>query len=356
MNRNDDKDPSENLSSPYYLHPDENPGLVLFTPPLNGTNYHLWSRGMQRALLLKNKVKFINGDITKPTKNEPIFDAWERCNMMVISWITNTLTPQIGPSIDYIDNAQELWEDLRQRFSKGENFRIFDLLQEVNSIKQGERSITDYYTDLKVLWEELEFLRPVPSCTCNIKCSCHVNKIDTDYRELEYVMCFLKGLGELYTNVRTQILLMEPLPNINKVFSIILHHERQLSGSRCSIVKIRNNNTDQQQWNSHHAIQENDLNHHQIVANRNNDSLTDGQIQQLLKFLQTSGMKINQTNDGEPCTRQSKKGKITTISLMIDIRPIDHVMNIKNIYIRCHEIIHIHVKLLNNTYVIVNYA
>ncbi|XP_017413157.1 uncharacterized protein LOC108324738 [Vigna angularis] len=378
MNSND-KDPSQNLSSPYYLHPGENPGLVLVTPPLNGTNYHSWSTGMKRALLFKNKVKFINGDITKPTQNESIFDAWERCNMMVITWITNTLTPQIRQSTIYIDNAQKLWEDLRERFSKGDNFRIYDLLQEVNSIKQGERNITDYFIDLKVLWEELEFLRPIPSCTCNIKCSCHVNKIDTDYRELEYVMCFLKGLGELYTNVRTQILLMEPLPNINKVFSLILHQERQLSGSSCSDVKIHTDSTHQQQRKSHvlenfhsntwklhgrvrgkgkgkgraeqcrsfhklyhiadgyyskhryplwmkqknknaineigaensfnHAIEENDLKHHQIVVNQTNDSLTDEQIQQLLKFLQTSEMKINQISvaNGEPCTQQSKK-------------------------------------------------
>ncbi|XP_054795618.1 uncharacterized protein LOC129301070 [Prosopis cineraria] len=33
-------DPTQNLASPYYLHPNENPALVLVTPALNGLNYH----------------------------------------------------------------------------------------------------------------------------------------------------------------------------------------------------------------------------------------------------------------------------------------------------------------------------
>lgn len=35
------------------------------------------------------------------------------------------------------------------------------------------------------------------------------------------------GLNESYTNVRTQILLMNPLPTINKVFSLVIQEERQ---------------------------------------------------------------------------------------------------------------------------------
>ncbi|MCI78498.1 hypothetical protein A2U01_0099768, partial [Trifolium medium] len=34
----------------YFLHPNENPSLVLVTPPLSGPNYHSWSRAMTMAL------------------------------------------------------------------------------------------------------------------------------------------------------------------------------------------------------------------------------------------------------------------------------------------------------------------
>jgi len=39
---------------------------------------------MKLALLSKNKIKFINGEIQEPVKTNPLHDAWERCNMMVI--------------------------------------------------------------------------------------------------------------------------------------------------------------------------------------------------------------------------------------------------------------------------------
>ncbi|KAF1880154.1 hypothetical protein Lal_00022283 [Lupinus albus] len=105
------------MQNPFYLHPGENPGIPLVTPPLDGTNYHTWSRSMRRVLSSKNKLKFVNGIIPVPLPSEPIFDSWDRCNNMVVSWISRSLSPQIAQGTDYIDNAQDLWEDLRERFS-----------------------------------------------------------------------------------------------------------------------------------------------------------------------------------------------------------------------------------------------
>ncbi|BAT78701.1 hypothetical protein VIGAN_02141900, partial [Vigna angularis var. angularis] len=113
-----------NPSSPYYLHPGENPGLTLITQTLNEKNYSSWSRSMRRALLSKNKVKFIDGSIKKPQKDDTLYDAWERCNMMILSWITKTLSPQIAESVIYVEEAKELWDELKERFSKGDHFKI----------------------------------------------------------------------------------------------------------------------------------------------------------------------------------------------------------------------------------------
>jgi len=200
--------------------------MILVTHVLDGSNYHTWSRAMKRALLSKNKIKFINGEIQEPAAMDPLHDAWERCNMMAISWITRSLNTQISHNTIYIDNAETIWKDLREKFSKGDHFRIFDIVQEINSIKQGERSVSEYFTDLKVLWKELDFLRPIPSCTCEVM------KIINGYRDSEHVISFLKRLGDIYMNVKTQILLMDPLPSTNRVFSLVQQQERQLGGGR----------------------------------------------------------------------------------------------------------------------------
>jgi len=46
-------DPSQN---PFYVHPTESSTAALVSPPLNGKNYHSWSRLMKKAIIMKNKL------------------------------------------------------------------------------------------------------------------------------------------------------------------------------------------------------------------------------------------------------------------------------------------------------------
>ena len=74
-------------------------------------------------------------------------------------------------------------------------------------------------------------------------------QLDDDYSKLkdsECVVCFLKGLGETYSVVKTQILLMDPLPGINRVFSFVLQQERHLNENIGIDTKISINNANQQ--------------------------------------------------------------------------------------------------------------
>nr|KYP57708.1 hypothetical protein KK1_003978 [Cajanus cajan] len=43
-------------------------------------------------------------------------------------------------------------------------------------------------------------------------------------------MQFLHGLNDQYNNVKSHVLLMEPLPPISKIFSYVVQQERQLLG------------------------------------------------------------------------------------------------------------------------------
>ena len=51
-------------------------------------------------------------------------------------------------------------------------------------------------------------------------------------------MCFLKGLEEVYGTLKTQILLTQPLPNFNKILSLILQQKRQLSYNVIADIKF----------------------------------------------------------------------------------------------------------------------
>ena len=49
----------------------------------------------------------------------------------------------------------------------------------------------------------------------------------TENKQHENVMQFLMGLNDSFANVRAQILMMEPLLAMNKVFSLVVQEERQ---------------------------------------------------------------------------------------------------------------------------------
>ena len=66
-------------------------------------------------------------------------------------------------------------------------------------------SVTDYYSTLKSLWEELDNYRPLPPCSCSAK----------TYHQQDFIIRFLKGLDERFAMVRSQILLLDPLPSAN---------------------------------------------------------------------------------------------------------------------------------------------
>jgi len=57
------KNDQQNPSNAYYLHPGEIPTMILIMSHLDGSNYYSWSRAMKRALLSKNKFKFVNREI-----------------------------------------------------------------------------------------------------------------------------------------------------------------------------------------------------------------------------------------------------------------------------------------------------
>ncbi|PON58064.1 hypothetical protein TorRG33x02_291990 [Trema orientale] len=92
------------------------------------------------------------------------------------------------------------------------------------NLSQEQSSVSVYFTKLKTVWEELNNYKPV--CTCG-KCTCGGVKALNAYSQMEYVMSFLMGLHDSFAQIRGQLLLIDPLPPINKVFSLVSQEERQ---------------------------------------------------------------------------------------------------------------------------------
>lgn len=182
---------------------------------------------MMIALSVKNKLGFIDGSISRPSTADPdLLTSWIRNNNIVISWILNSVSKEISASIIFSDSANEFWIDLRDRFQQSNGPRIFQLRRELSNLSQDQNFVGVYFTKLKGLWEELSKFRPF--CICG-QCSCGGVKELHSYLQTEYVMLFLMGLNDSFTHIRSQLLLTDPIPSINKVFSLIIQEERQRS-------------------------------------------------------------------------------------------------------------------------------
>jgi len=241
------KEVSDNISvySFLYLHPNENSAVALVSPVLDINNYHSWSRSMITALIAKNKLEFVDGSAPEPAKGEDTYQTWRRCNNMVVSWIVHSVSPSIRQSILWMSKAEDIWKDLKSRYFQGNLIRVSDLQMEAFSIKQGDLTVTDYFTKLRVIWDEIENFRPDPGCSCKAECPCEAISVILQRKVEDLVMQFLRGLNKQYNNVKSHVLYMDPMPSINKVFSYVAQQERQIMGSNMlneSEVKINTAN------------------------------------------------------------------------------------------------------------------
>lgn len=69
---------------------------------------------------------------------------------------------------------------------------------------------------------------PIPTCDATPAESCKRVQLFKNYRDCDSVLCFLHGLNESFAYAKSHILNLDPLPSLDRVFSMILQQERQL--------------------------------------------------------------------------------------------------------------------------------
>ncbi|XP_055825473.1 uncharacterized protein LOC129894013 [Solanum dulcamara] len=176
-------------SSQYYLHPSDSPGMNLVNFVFDGTGFAAWRRSIIISLSAKNKMSFIDGSAEIPSADTPEFKFWTRCNNM--------------------SNGAQLYH-----LQKG----LTDLMQ-------GTADVAGYFIRIKRIWDELDALSSGEICSCN--CTCGGKKKVVKFKQDERLIQFLMGLNDVYAAVRSNILMMSPLPNVNHAYSLLIQDEKQ---------------------------------------------------------------------------------------------------------------------------------
>ncbi|XP_030943722.1 uncharacterized protein LOC115968456 [Quercus lobata] len=102
-------------------------------------------------------------------------------------WITTSMV--------YRKTAKEVWNKLQSIFSQGNGPRNYETL---------------------------------PTYSFE-KCVCNMNEKISNIHHREAVVQFLMGLNDSFSHIRGQILLMDPIPSVEKLFSLLIQDEKQRS-------------------------------------------------------------------------------------------------------------------------------
>ncbi|XP_074301080.1 uncharacterized protein LOC141632433 [Silene latifolia] len=156
----------------YALSNQDGTGARITHVVLTGSkNYAEWAKGFRVALGAKRKLGFIDGTLKNKPSNPQEVDDWSAVNYTIIAWIFNTIGESLRPSISYREIAYDLWEDIRLRFSVGNDIKIFQLQSDIAECKQkpGE-SLMDYFGRIKLLWDDINDYDVLPTCNCCSRC------------------------------------------------------------------------------------------------------------------------------------------------------------------------------------------
>ncbi|GJU88477.1 cysteine-rich receptor-like protein kinase 8 [Tanacetum coccineum] len=196
-NRNNTDNDEINSNNPLFLHQTDHPGLLLISKKLTGSdNYSSWKRSLMIALNAKNKTKIVTGQFLEPSMESELRTIWEINNDMLISWILNTVSEQINNNLNFINSASKLWSELQE-----------------------------HYTKINGFWDEFDALEAPYMCV--YVCNCKNGRVNGERDQRKRLIQFLMGLDESYSNIKEQILLMQPLPSVAKAYTMVRQEEKQ---------------------------------------------------------------------------------------------------------------------------------
>ena len=134
--------------------PVEGTSLPVTSHKLNGQNYTQWAKSVRIFLQGKGKKEYIIGEAKKPKKDEVALKKWKLENSLVMSWLLNTMTTEIGEDFLYFSIAKEIWDVAQETYSNVDNTSaIFEIKSLLHDLKQGNSTITEYFNTLTRYWQ-----------------------------------------------------------------------------------------------------------------------------------------------------------------------------------------------------------
>uniref|UniRef100_A0A2N9G3F2 Reverse transcriptase Ty1/copia-type domain-containing protein n=1 Tax=Fagus sylvatica TaxID=28930 RepID=A0A2N9G3F2_FAGSY len=188
---------------------------------LDGTNYSAWSQFVELYVTGKGKLGYLTGEKIKPAISDPSFSTWvEEKRAMLMSWLLNSMTPDINASFLRLPTAHDIWDAVAQTYFTGNDAsQIYELRRKAHETRQQGKSLASYFSALQTIWQELDFLNPY-----DMESAKDTATLKTRI-ENERVYDFLAGLDPGFDQIRVQVLAQDPTPNLRSTYAFVRREE-----------------------------------------------------------------------------------------------------------------------------------
>ncbi|RVW50981.1 hypothetical protein CK203_071298 [Vitis vinifera] len=167
--------------------------LPITAHKLNGQNYLQWSQSILMFIRGKEKDDYIIGASAAPETTASTYKKWITENNMVMSWLVNSMTADIGENFLSFDNAKEIWDNAKETFSDKENTsEIIQIEGILHVLRQGNLTM--------------------------VFCIKRLSKGNVCFK-------FLLGLNKNLDEIRGRIMGVKPLPSLREAFSEVRREE-----------------------------------------------------------------------------------------------------------------------------------
>ncbi|KAL2929151.1 Cysteine--tRNA ligase [Bienertia sinuspersici] len=139
--------------------------------------------------------------------------------------MSGSMTSHVKESMMYVRNAQDRWNQLERRFSLTNGIRKYKLNKAAYDLRQKEKSVTEYYTAIKSLWDELDAMSNLPPIiVMNPKAHAFVAVLNKE-KEEDRLFQFLHGVDDDYGSKRSHVLMFLPLPSVEEASDRFVQEE-----------------------------------------------------------------------------------------------------------------------------------
>ncbi|KAB5534687.1 hypothetical protein DKX38_017773 [Salix brachista] len=196
------------------------PTSIPYGVKLNGPNFSLWSQVVTMFVAGRGRMGYLNGTIPQPAVTSANYSKWIMEDAIVKGWLIGAMEANVMTLFIRLPTAKNVWDAVSKTYYEGADKSIlYDLSRKAMATKQAGRSVAAYYSDLQIIWQELDHRRPIPFTQADV-----INTRMTEIGE-DRVYLFLAGLDDVYDSIRGDILRTDPLPGPDVAFSTVRREE-----------------------------------------------------------------------------------------------------------------------------------